>query len=497
MFTPLSRSRFSPPAALPPPHRAATSSRRSPSASTSRSPTTTPPWTRSRSAAVSCGSSRLIRCTMTAARPSPRSASRCATPTSTRRSPGCRRSTRSRRRSRTRSTSRSTRSTCSRSATRPRSRATRSRSATARSRARSKKKEQARRTYEEAKAKGHTAALLEQEKRNIFKQKIANIAPHEQIAVQMQYAELLGYADGQYEIVAPLVVGPRYLPDGVSAATPVGAHRAGMQRAGRDVDPVRRREDRRQHGQLLRRHRCRRAGARRDEPVARARGRRARRRRSAASSLASADELPNRDLIVRYKTAAEQTMVGLLAHRTDKRGYFTLVVQPKATYKTGDITPREVMIVDRHLGLDERPAARSRRRRSRSVLIDSLQPTDTFNVMAFSGGTNAMAPPPIAGDAAPARQSGKAVPRHAARPAAAPRWDRRWRKALETKPGNDRDPPRLLPHRRLRRQRRRDRLGRARRTSARTASSRSASARRRTARCSIRSRRSAAASRAT
>src|SRR5262249_47444262 len=59
-------------------------------------------------------------------------------------------------------------------------------------------------------------------------------------------------------------------------------------------------------------------------------------------TLANARELPNRDLVVRYKTAADQTMVGLLAHRLDTKGYFTLVVQPKAAYKTGDITPREV-----------------------------------------------------------------------------------------------------------------------------------------------------------
>src|SRR6185436_14461061 len=51
---------------------------------------------------------------------------------------------------------------------------------------------------DEARAQGHTAALLEQEKRNIFRQRIANIAPHEAIKVRMQYIELLDYADGQY-----------------------------------------------------------------------------------------------------------------------------------------------------------------------------------------------------------------------------------------------------------------------------------------------------------
>src|SRR5215470_5632947 len=71
-----------------------------------------------------------------------------------------------------------------------------------------KKKEEARQIYEDARAQGHTTALLEQEKRNIFRQKIANIAPHEAIAVRIAYTELLGYSDGQYELVFPLVVGP-------------------------------------------------------------------------------------------------------------------------------------------------------------------------------------------------------------------------------------------------------------------------------------------------
>src|SRR5215470_20254151 len=96
-----------------------------------------------------------------------------------------------------------------------------------------KKKDEARATYEEAKAQGHTAALLEQEKRNIFRQRIANIAPRETIQVRMQYIELLGYRDGEYEIAFPLVVGPRYLPPGAVGSTPVGAHHAGRQgRAG-------------------------------------------------------------------------------------------------------------------------------------------------------------------------------------------------------------------------------------------------------------------------
>jgi Ca-activated chloride channel homolog len=269
-----------------------------------------------------------------------------------------------------------------------------------------KKKDEARAAYEEARSQGHTAALLEQEKRNIFRQRIANIAPHETIKVRMQYIELLGYADGQYEIAFPLVVGPRYLPADAIGKTPVAAHRAGQQpRGGVTSIPY---ADDKIAGSTVSFTAEVDAGVpvlavsspshqlKVDEVAPT--------RRKIA--LASAGELPNRDLIVRYKTASEQTMIGLLAHRTDARGYFTLVVQPKASYKTGDITPRELMIVvDTSGSMDGAPIAQAQA--LAGALIDSLRPGDTFNVMAFSGSTHAMAAAPVAGDAS-GKQTGKA-----------------------------------------------------------------------------------------
>jgi Ca-activated chloride channel family protein len=114
--------------------------------------------------------------------------------------------------------------------------------------------------------------------------------------------------------------------------------------------------------------------------------------------LANAGELPNRDLIVRYRTASDHTMVGLLAHRTEPRGYFTLVVQPKQHYRTGDIARRElVIVIDTSGSMDGQPIAQAQE--LATALIGSLTAEDTFNVLAFSGSTNAMAPAAIPGDA--------------------------------------------------------------------------------------------------
>ena len=80
---------------------------------------------------------------------------------------------------------------------------------------------QAKNTYAEAKAEGRRAALIEQERPNIFTSSVANIAPGEEIRVEIEYQQTLRYDRGRYSLRFPMVVGPRYLPasmDPVDAA---------------------------------------------------------------------------------------------------------------------------------------------------------------------------------------------------------------------------------------------------------------------------------------
>ena len=82
-------------------------------------------------------------------------------------------------------------------------------------------KAQARQTYAEAKSEGRRAALLEQERPNIFTSSVANIAPGEEVRVEIEYQQTLRYDQGRYSLRFPMVVGPRYLPasmDPVDAA---------------------------------------------------------------------------------------------------------------------------------------------------------------------------------------------------------------------------------------------------------------------------------------
>lgn len=65
-------------------------------------------------------------------------------------------------------------------------------------------REEARRVFDEARARGHTAGLVEQEKPNVFTQRVTNIAPGERVTVKLTYVELLDYHDGSYDLVVPL-----------------------------------------------------------------------------------------------------------------------------------------------------------------------------------------------------------------------------------------------------------------------------------------------------
>lgn len=85
-----------------------------------------------------------------------------------------------------------------------------------------KKREEARKIYEAARAAGKTTALLEQERPNIFSQSVANIMPGNDILVELTYDEVLVYENGGYEFVFPMVVGPRFIP-----GTPTGKEAGG------------------------------------------------------------------------------------------------------------------------------------------------------------------------------------------------------------------------------------------------------------------------------
>ncbi|WET72476.1 marine proteobacterial sortase target protein [Rhizobium croatiense] len=75
-----------------------------------------------------------------------------------------------------------------------------------------KPRQEARQIYEQAKAEGKKAALLEQQRPNIFTNQVANIGPGEEIVVQIEYQQTVRQSDGEFSLRFPMVVAPRYNP---------------------------------------------------------------------------------------------------------------------------------------------------------------------------------------------------------------------------------------------------------------------------------------------
>ena len=71
---------------------------------------------------------------------------------------------------------------------------------------------EAREIYERAREKGQIAALLDQERPNIFTQHLANLMPGASVEVEIHYVETLEFEAGAFEFSFPTVVGPRFIP---------------------------------------------------------------------------------------------------------------------------------------------------------------------------------------------------------------------------------------------------------------------------------------------
>lgn len=84
-----------------------------------------------------------------------------------------------------------------------------------------KEKQEAKLVYERAKAEGKKAALVEQQRPNMFMNSIANIGPGDAVVIQIEYQEPVHQADNVFSLRVPLVVAPRFSPDAAAPAQSV------------------------------------------------------------------------------------------------------------------------------------------------------------------------------------------------------------------------------------------------------------------------------------
>jgi Ca-activated chloride channel homolog len=80
-----------------------------------------------------------------------------------------------------------------------------------------KEREEAFRTYDNAVTAGHGAALLDQERPNVFTAQVGNLLPGEETLVEVEFLQAIQVEEGCVRWALPTLVAPRYIP-----GTPTG-----------------------------------------------------------------------------------------------------------------------------------------------------------------------------------------------------------------------------------------------------------------------------------
>ena len=244
------------------------------------------------------------------------------------------------------------------------------------------KKEEARKVYEAAKNKGNTAALLDQERPNIFTQSVANILPNEKIQIEISYVETLKFEDGAYEFVFPMTVAPRYIPASVDAedAEKISPPTVSETRAGHDISievnlnagvPV---EDIRSNSHEIESLNL--------SP------------NNAKISLKDENTIPNKDFVLRYDVIGKRLEDAVLTNYGKNGGFFSLILSPPERLSAEDITPKEIVFVlDTSGSMSGFPIEKAKE--SMKLALDNLYPDDSFNLITFAGDTHILFDKPV------------------------------------------------------------------------------------------------------
>jgi len=245
------------------------------------------------------------------------------------------------------------------------------------------RREDAQRAYDEARRRGQTAALLNQQRPNVFQQSLANITPGARVSVEIHYVELVPYEAGTYEFVFPMLVGPRYFPKSMAGQQstinpPIAAKGT---RAGHDISiqvklgmgtPI---------------------GTVTSESHAITQKRF--NRWFEEVNLTQSREIPNKDFLLKYRVASREIAPSLLTHKSGKDGYFSFVIDPPAVRsEAANIAPKElVFVIDTSGSMHGFPLDKAKEAMLQA--IDGLNPRDTFNLITFSGDTEILFPQPV------------------------------------------------------------------------------------------------------
>ena len=210
---------------------------------------------------------------------------------------------------------------------------------------------------------------------------VANIMPGDEIKVELKYTELLIPTDRVYEFAYPTVVGPRYSNTKEAAASP---------------------SDKWVKNPYL--HEGEKPTYSFDIVVNIAAGMPIKELTSTSHKVNTTYTSPstakvildksdksggNRDYILRYRLAGDKIESGLLLFQGEKENFFLLMMQPPKKVTNAQIPGREyIFIVDVSGSMNGFPLGNLQE--APQNLIGNLRPSDTFNVLLFSGGSTLM-----------------------------------------------------------------------------------------------------------
>ena len=97
------------------------------------------------------------------------------------------------------------------------------------------------------------------------------------------------------------------------------------------------------------------------------------------STLKGEKTIPNKDFVLRYDVPGKRIEDAVLAHRDERGGFFTLVLQPPDKIATEDRTPKEIVFVlDTSGSMSGFPIEKAKE--AMKLSLDGLYPEDTFNL---------------------------------------------------------------------------------------------------------------------
>ncbi|BDI60362.1 marine proteobacterial sortase target protein [Qipengyuania nanhaisediminis] len=264
-----------------------------------------------------------------------------------------------------------------------------------------KPREVAREIYEQARANGRKAGLVEQSRPNMFRNSVANVGPGETVLVQIELQAPVRQVAGDYALRLPLVVAPRYVA-GSSEANGAISRTAALAGASDILAPTA------EPGKAAR------AGGGHNpvsitidlQPGFAAEaisspyhaiaitGDGARRTVELAEGAVPA----NRDFELRWRAAGDAPALGLFRQSHEGRDYVMATIAPPAAERIGQAPAREMIFVIDNSGSmagESMVAAR----RSLLYALETLRPQDRFNIIRFDDTMTELFPGPIAASA--------------------------------------------------------------------------------------------------